>query len=241
MLFLRNLRLGLRLLRRNPSFAASAIAVMALGIGATTAVFSVVKGVLLTPLPYRDPGGVVLFRADVPGYVHQAALNREEFYAIGDRLDLFDSIAVINESPGSLTSPDHMEASNVGVGQRQLPGDARRFTCPRPLCCLAQGRGCEVTSTPSPSATSSGSGVFRDIPGSSDARLRSTTCRCGWWGCCRDRSTCISVSRRQSRHALISGTRGRCRTTPDDPFRGRIVIVRLAGGGRRSGTDSGRQ
>lgn len=56
MLFLRNLRLGLRLLRRNPSFAASAIAVIALGIGATTAVFSVVKGVLLTPLPYREPG-----------------------------------------------------------------------------------------------------------------------------------------------------------------------------------------
>src|SRR4029450_2097512 len=113
MLFLRNLRLGLRLLRRDPSFAASAIAVMALGIGATTAVFSVVKGVLLTPLPYRDPGRVVLFRADVPGYVHQAALNREEFYAIGDRLDLFESIAVINESPGSLTSPDHMEAVNA--------------------------------------------------------------------------------------------------------------------------------
>ena len=44
MLFLRYLRLGLRLLRRNPSFAASAIAVMALGIGATTAVFRWSRG-----------------------------------------------------------------------------------------------------------------------------------------------------------------------------------------------------
>ena len=48
-----------------------------------------------------------------PDTFSQAALNREEFYAIGDRLDLFDSIAVINESPGSLTSPDHMEAVNA--------------------------------------------------------------------------------------------------------------------------------
>jgi putative ABC transport system permease protein len=109
MLFLRNLRHGLRLLRRNPSFAVSAIAVMALGIGATTAVFSVVKGVLLTPLPYREPGRVVLFRADVPGYVHQAAINREELHGLRDRTDLFESVGVLNESPGSLTSPDHME------------------------------------------------------------------------------------------------------------------------------------
>ena len=110
MLFLRSLGLGLRILRRQPSFAFSAIGVMALGIGATTAVFSVVRGVLLTPLPYREPDRVVLFRADVPGYVHQAALNREEWHAVRDRSDLFESVAVINESPGNLTAPDQMEA-----------------------------------------------------------------------------------------------------------------------------------
>ena len=110
MLFLSHLRIGLRNLRRHPSFAASAIAVMALGIGASTAVFSVVKGVLLTPLPFRQPDRVVLFRADVPGYLHQAALNREELHALRDRTDLFESVGVLNESPGSLTSPDHMEA-----------------------------------------------------------------------------------------------------------------------------------
>lgn len=110
MLFLRNLRFGLRSLRRQPSFAASAIAVMALGIGASTAVFSVVKGVLLTPLPFREPDRVVLVRADVPGWANQAALNREEFYAIRDSSELFESVGVINESPGSLTAPDQMEA-----------------------------------------------------------------------------------------------------------------------------------
>jgi putative ABC transport system permease protein len=110
MLFLRNLRFALRVLRRNPGFAASAIGVMALGIGASTAVFSVVKGVLLTPLPFRAPDRVVLVRADVPGWANQAALNREEFYAIRDSSDLFQSVGVINESQGSLTSPDQMEA-----------------------------------------------------------------------------------------------------------------------------------
>src|SRR5688572_3759015 len=110
MLMLRNLRFALRVLRRNPSFAASAIVVMALGIGASTAVFSVVKGVLLTPLPFHEPGRVVLFRVDVPGYAHQAALNREELRALRDRADLFESVGVLNESGGNLTSPDHMEA-----------------------------------------------------------------------------------------------------------------------------------
>lgn len=54
MTILRDVRFGLRILKRNPSYASAAIAVVALGIGATTAVFTVVRGVLLQPLTYRE-------------------------------------------------------------------------------------------------------------------------------------------------------------------------------------------
>ena len=58
-LHLAELRVALRRLRRAPSFAITTIVVLALGVGATTAVFSVVNGVLLRPLPYRAPDRLV--------------------------------------------------------------------------------------------------------------------------------------------------------------------------------------
>src|SRR5687768_6304306 len=50
---------ALRQVRRNPGFAATAIAIHALGIGATTAIFSVVNAVVFKPLPYEQPGQLV--------------------------------------------------------------------------------------------------------------------------------------------------------------------------------------
>jgi predicted permease len=79
------MRTGLRVIRRNPAFAAAAILTLALGIGVNTAVFSVINAVLLRPLPFRNPDRLVmlwethpefhLLQASVPDYEDWRALT----------------------------------------------------------------------------------------------------------------------------------------------------------------------
>ena len=62
--FLQDLQYGIRTLRRSRGFTIVAILTLALGIGANTAIFAVLNGVLLHSLPYKDPGKLVIFWND---------------------------------------------------------------------------------------------------------------------------------------------------------------------------------
>ena len=72
--FIRDLRQGFRLLLRAPGFAVTAILTLALGIGATTALFTVVNAVLIEPLPFPDSGKLVqVWRSELPALTYGSA------------------------------------------------------------------------------------------------------------------------------------------------------------------------
>lgn len=111
----RDLSFGWRVLRRHPSFACAAIAVMVLGVGASTAVFSVLRGVLIAPLPYGDPARLVLVHADLPGMTRVPILTSLEFAALRARTDVFESVAAGVEAEGNLTAGDDVTAVNAAA------------------------------------------------------------------------------------------------------------------------------
>ena len=70
-----DIRFAARSLRRRPAFAATALLTLALGIGATTAMFSVIDGVLLQPLPYREPDRLVTIFTTFPHWKGQPVVG----------------------------------------------------------------------------------------------------------------------------------------------------------------------
>jgi putative ABC transport system permease protein len=94
-------RLALRALRRQPVFAATAMITLALGIGATTSVFSIVYGVLLRPLPYPDAGRVVRVTS-LDGDVDWTA-SPPDFVDWRAQATSFEDLAAVNTSSRALT------------------------------------------------------------------------------------------------------------------------------------------
>ena len=107
---LRNLRYAVRTLRKSPGFAAVAILTLALGIGANTAIFSVVNAVLLQPLSYPNPDRLVELELSSPqGNGNVTSIPK--FNVWREQTDVFDSVAAYDISgPGiNLTGGDRPE------------------------------------------------------------------------------------------------------------------------------------
>ncbi len=95
--FGQDLRFAARTLRRNPGFAAVAILTVALGIGANTAVFTVVNAVLLDPLPYRAPEQLVLlWNRTVTSALERAPIAAPDVAEFRRQAELFDAFAFSN-------------------------------------------------------------------------------------------------------------------------------------------------
>lgn len=107
-ILLRDLRFALRALRRNPGFTATIIGTMALGIGASAAMFTVVDHVLLRPLPYRDAGRLAVFEESdgSPGDWHTPWRDIEQWKA---QSRSFTDIAFSTD----LNGRNYLEASDV--------------------------------------------------------------------------------------------------------------------------------
>src|SRR6202050_3309772 len=103
-----DLRSGARMLRRNPGFAATAILTLALGIGANTAIFSVVRAVLLSSLPYRQPDRLMKIWGQLTGEgIPKNSFSDPEFFELADTNQSFDGVAAYYpDSSANLGSGD---------------------------------------------------------------------------------------------------------------------------------------
>src|SRR5689334_24950919 len=95
---LNDVRFGLRTLAKNRPFALLAIATLGLGIGANTAIFSVIYGVLLKPLPYADSDRLVLVRQSAPRIGREdVSVSIKEFYTYRDEAADFDGLVEFHQ------------------------------------------------------------------------------------------------------------------------------------------------
>ena len=101
---MRDLHQAFRSLTRSPGFAAVAVATLALGIGATTAVFSVVHAVLWSPLPFRDPDGLaILWETDAHNHSFQEGVSAPDLTDWKEGAKSFSAIAATRSLEMNLT------------------------------------------------------------------------------------------------------------------------------------------
>jgi predicted permease len=111
-----DVRFALRTMWKSPRITATVLLTLALGIGANTAIFSVVNATLFRPLPFHDPEQLVVLHADLRGLGAQSVgFSVPEFDDLRDRAGVFSAVSVVYQGPGNLTGGEHPERLESGV------------------------------------------------------------------------------------------------------------------------------
>ena len=108
---LQDLRFGFRMLAKNPAFTAMAVLTLALGIGANTALFSVINGVLLSPLPFPQPDELVTLHENKPNF-EGGSVSYPNFRDWQKDNHTFSSLAIARSYAFSLTGIGEAEQVN---------------------------------------------------------------------------------------------------------------------------------
>jgi len=134
--FWHDLRYGLRMLRKSPGFTTVALLVLTVGIGVNVAIVSVVNTVLLWPLPYHDPGRLVMVWESLPGIGYgQLGTSSAEYLDYRDRNRVFSGIAGYKNDTANLTGSGQPERIPITRASSNLfsvlgvqPGMGRTYT-----------------------------------------------------------------------------------------------------------------
>jgi predicted permease len=137
--FLQDIRFAFRMLRRNPGFTTVAVLVLAVGIGANTAIFTVVDAVLLRPLPYPDADRLVMLQDESAqsGFV---PMSYPAFLGWREQKDIFEEVATYMNTDVALTGvgePEQLRAMRASSNLLPLlgvePALGRGFTAEEEL------------------------------------------------------------------------------------------------------------
>ena len=132
--FWREIRVALRSLLRTPGYTTAVICILAIAIGVTTALFSIVHGVLLKPLPYRDPERLVLID-EASEALDRLSVSYPDFLDWRDRSKSFEALGAWKDETFNLSGldrPERVKAWMFSAGLLRLlgvtPALGREFT-----------------------------------------------------------------------------------------------------------------
>ncbi len=123
--FWQDLRFGTRMLAKSPAFTGIALATLALGIGANTAIFSVVNAVLLRPLPFVQSQRIVSIFEKLPAFTGNMPMNAPDYRAFSERQQSFDAMAIYSDKHLDLSGggdPERIEGARASASLFPLLG-----------------------------------------------------------------------------------------------------------------------